>query len=1118
MKVEELVNYGIPEEYIRKLKEDNISELYPPQADVIRKGLFKDRNLVVSMPTAGGKTLIATMSILHTLQEKKHSKAVYIAPLVALASEKYQYFKKFFDTNYKVALSVGDLDSADPWLNDCDIICLTTEKLDSLLRHNVKWVNDIRLVIVDEIHTLNDSLRGPTLEILLTKLIRLVPQSQILGLSATIRNSDELSKWLNATLVINDFRPVKLYEGVSYDSKIHFEDREGYDLDQSLDSENAIIQNTLELNKQALVFTSTRKNAESLAERLSKTVKMKLKVDEQVKLNDLADQIENVLESPTDQCRKVSNCIRSGVVFHHAGLLGKQKTLIEDNFRKGLIKAIAATPTLCLHPDTQIISENKVKKVHELSKCDKVLTHEGQFQSVTEPLERKVSEKILAIKPFGSLEVKMTREHRVFVLKETRHRSHYANGTQRVWYEYDGPFWMKASQLFEAHKNNRDEKASYHLLQPIPKTEITSDRIHFKKEASYVHNQFGKTGKIHPAGQKLPKEIPLNYDTSRLFGLWIAEGSVSKTGAIIFDIATYEDNLTSFIKSTVGKYFPGMPISIKDHERHRRRITFCNKFLATWLKDNFGGYAETKRVPNFIFSNKDSKVRLGILHGLIDGDGYIRIDNKSRAHYASHSTVSPTLAFQVQLLLASLGYIGHLSRRENHRWGKHPLYSVRIGGDSYYRFLSDIKEKTDSKKGNRAYNINKIWKNYLLLQLDKIKEEHYSGPVYNLEVDNDQSYSVGFIVHNSMGVNLPAFRVLIRDVKRYSEGIGSDFIPVLEYKQFVGRAGRPGFDSFGESILIAKAEDEAKNLVRRFIYGEPEDIQSKLSLEPVLRTHILALIASGFCDSLESIYNFFSDTFYAHQYGDIESMKEKIDDILMQLNEWKFLTENENLIYATRIGKRISELYIDPMTAHNFLEALKKKDRKELDEFTFLQLLSNSLEIRPALSVKSVEVPNIEQTIMYRSRNLITDIPEVYDLEYEDFLKSIKTAMMFDAWIKETSDDRLLSKFGMAPGDLYNKLKIIDWLAYSLHEMALLSGYKDILQSLKKLRLRLEYGIKEELIPLVRLKEIGRVRARRLYNAGLDSLDNLRRSPIEQLNQILGFKVAEDVKRQVGTK
>ncbi|MEM5773346.1 MAG: DEAD/DEAH box helicase, partial [Candidatus Aenigmatarchaeota archaeon] len=311
MKIEELLTKGIPECFIQKFKEEGISELYPPQEEFIKKGLFKDKNFVISLPTAGGKTLIAALAIISKLSSIR-CKAIYTVPLVALANEKYEYFKKLFEGKWKVAISVGDLDSSDPWLADYDVIICTNEKLDSLIRHGVPWVKEIGLIVVDEIHLLNDPERGPTLEILLTQLREIVPRAQILALSATINNAKELAGWLNAYLLESNFRPVKLYEGVYHDSKIFFYGKKGYEL-SNLEPEVAIVENVLQLKKQALFFVATRRTAESLAENLTKTTRLYLKRDEEKELHDLAEEILNVLEVPTQQCKKLAACVKNGV-------------------------------------------------------------------------------------------------------------------------------------------------------------------------------------------------------------------------------------------------------------------------------------------------------------------------------------------------------------------------------------------------------------------------------------------------------------------------------------------------------------------------------------------------------------------------------------------------------------------------------------------------------------------------------------------------------------------------------------------------------------------------------------------------------------------------------------
>ena len=199
-----------------------IAELRPAQAKAVGKGLLDGKNLLVCTPTASGKSLIAELAALDSIIEKKR-KAIYIVPLKALASEKYKDFKKRYEGIANVALSIGDLDSSAEWLGRYDLLILTVEKMDSMLRRHVPWINEVSTVIIDEIHLMNDPSRGPTLEILITILKQVLKKAQIIGLSATIGNPEELAEWLKADLVIDDWRPVKLHKGVYLDGEIEFE-------------------------------------------------------------------------------------------------------------------------------------------------------------------------------------------------------------------------------------------------------------------------------------------------------------------------------------------------------------------------------------------------------------------------------------------------------------------------------------------------------------------------------------------------------------------------------------------------------------------------------------------------------------------------------------------------------------------------------------------------------------------------------------------------------------------------------------------------------------------------------------------------------------------------------
>lgn len=214
------ISHEIPAKVYEILNKD-IKELRPSQVKSIKSGLLKNKNLLVCTPTASGKTLVAELAFTKNILEHK-GKSIYIVPLKALANEKYKDFKKKYDGLFNIALSIGDLDAADPYLANYDLIICTAEKLDSLIRHHTPWLSEVNTVIVDEVHLMNDIERGPTLEILITILRQLLPNMQLIALSATIGNPKELAEWLKAELVVDEWRPVKLKKGTYLNGEIEF--------------------------------------------------------------------------------------------------------------------------------------------------------------------------------------------------------------------------------------------------------------------------------------------------------------------------------------------------------------------------------------------------------------------------------------------------------------------------------------------------------------------------------------------------------------------------------------------------------------------------------------------------------------------------------------------------------------------------------------------------------------------------------------------------------------------------------------------------------------------------------------------------------------------------------
>ncbi len=318
-----------------------IEELYPPQQESV-EDVVKGKSSVLAFPTASGKSLLAYTAIIKRVMEEG-GKALYIVPLRSLASEKVEDLKQFEVLGLKVAVSMGDYDQPDPRLERHDVIVATSEKADSLLRHNVNWLKDINLVVADEVHLINDRDRGATLEVTLSKLKQVNPEAQIIALSATIRNSDALAEWLDAEHHKSEWRPVELQEGIYHDGTVTYADGSTDEVEDG-DPVQELCRPTLSEGAQCLVFVSTRRSTESVARDMSEVVKEYLTEEEKEELLGIAERIR--LQSTTSLGKKLADQVENGAAFHNAGLSNSQRKLVERGFKDRKIKLIAATPTL----------------------------------------------------------------------------------------------------------------------------------------------------------------------------------------------------------------------------------------------------------------------------------------------------------------------------------------------------------------------------------------------------------------------------------------------------------------------------------------------------------------------------------------------------------------------------------------------------------------------------------------------------------------------------------------------------------------------------------------------------------------------------------------------------
>ncbi|MFA5860296.1 MAG: DEAD/DEAH box helicase [Candidatus Thermoplasmatota archaeon] len=325
------------------LRANGYGDLWPSQQEAAPLAVAGE-NLVLAVPTASGKSLVAYLALLS--KALKGSQGLYLVPLRALASEKFEDLKALGGAlGLRIALAIGDLDGEDPQLARYDIVVATSEKADALLRHKANWLTNVGCIVADEVHLLGDAGRGPTLEVLLSRFKQLNPGAQIVALSATIANSREIADWLQAKHVKTEWRPVRLREGTLYGKAIQFTDNERVMVNSDHDDASlALVEDSVKTGGSCIVFVSTRKSTEALADKLVTAVKPHLSHETLATLKEKAALLKG--DDETSAEKRLARCIAGGVAFHHAGLRNRERTLVESLFKQGLLRAISATPTL----------------------------------------------------------------------------------------------------------------------------------------------------------------------------------------------------------------------------------------------------------------------------------------------------------------------------------------------------------------------------------------------------------------------------------------------------------------------------------------------------------------------------------------------------------------------------------------------------------------------------------------------------------------------------------------------------------------------------------------------------------------------------------------------------
>ncbi|KAM6441043.1 helicase POLQ-like isoform 2-T3 [Liasis olivaceus] len=325
--------------------------------------LQKRKNLIYSLPTSGGKTLVAEILILRELLCKQMD-VLMILPYVALVQEKVGSLCGFgMELGFLVEEYAGSKGRIPP-INrrqKKSVYIATIEKGHSLVNALIETgrINALGLVVVDELHMLGEGGRGGILEMTLSKILYASKTTQIIGMSATLRNVEDLQQFLKAEFYTSNFRPVELKEYVKIQDSIYEVDSKAengltfsrlldfkYSSDlQKMDPDHLIALATEVIPKYScLVFCPTKKNCENVAELICKHINRDLKKIKEKEKHTLLKELRNICNGKL--CPVLKRTIPFGIAYHHSGLTSDERKCIEAAYSSGLLCLLTCTSTL----------------------------------------------------------------------------------------------------------------------------------------------------------------------------------------------------------------------------------------------------------------------------------------------------------------------------------------------------------------------------------------------------------------------------------------------------------------------------------------------------------------------------------------------------------------------------------------------------------------------------------------------------------------------------------------------------------------------------------------------------------------------------------------------------
>ena len=418
----------------------------------------------------------------------------------------------------------------------------------------------------------------------------------------------------------------------------------------------------------------------------------------------------------------------------------------------------------CILPNTLIYTSDGIKQIRDVKEGDLVLTHKGRWKKVLKVLRRHFAGRLIKITPYHLPPVSFTPEHPIYAIKVSKCPSHFgvSKGKERICRiescRYRGEdFCQRLFEKYEPRWYFADEleKGDYVLLSfPTDVKDVKNIKISdflddIILEHGYVYpvgrNQYGAIFKM---GKGVPNNIPINAEFLRLVGYYLAEGFAIENG-IEFAFGSHEEEYIKDVCKIIKQIFGLIPV-VKDGITNAKRIIVYSAILKRFFSSLFGSRAAKKQIPEFMMKLPREK-QFALLQGLLRGDGCFYNRKQQKITYSS---ISVNLAYQIFLLLARQGILATFKQIRDKgeyniqgRKGAHEKsYGIEIFNDFAEVFGS---ERRKQKKFEPKYGLIDRERGYIILPIRKIEYESYDGYVYNLEVEDDNSYNtLSMSIHN----------------------------------------------------------------------------------------------------------------------------------------------------------------------------------------------------------------------------------------------------------------------------------------------------------------------------------------------------------------------------------